>query len=398
MTGAGRRRCRDARRDDRRADRSPVRLFVLLAVIAGCRGPGKPAAAPTEPASAAEDPAMHLARLIAELQDDILTSYERDEPPEVDSGMIDAKIGAARIGAGPGDVYIAGDLKRAPSRWPLDIDRSTPTVVRSKRLDIHIAADQTAAWMADELSWRIEMCRRTAVIPLRITALYAHDGDRWVPVFEHLSFGFPPTPLPGDAPLPRAIKTEVVSGDLRDELSGVLARGLFRAPRDVQVIAQDASALVLGPDLADEWHGAQVLEARLPAGRLEDRRVGLVGRDPATATVAYWIGNYIADVPARPGAAAGKVRLRVTHVFEKRHSRPPDRPDAPPDSCAPPKDRDKDKDKNADCRWQLVQTHMSQPLSDDELTGQIFGTALVSSKPLQLDCSDPARVQAQGPP
>ena len=36
------------------------------------------------------------------------------------------------------------------------------------------------------------MCGRTAVIPLRITTLYAHDGDRWVPVFEHLSFGRTP--------------------------------------------------------------------------------------------------------------------------------------------------------------------------------------------------------------
>src|SRR5678815_1771508 len=135
------------------------------------------------------------------------------------------------------------------------------------------------------------------------------------------------------------IKTEVVSGDLRDELSGVLGRGLFRTPHDPQVAAQDPGALVLGPDAADEWHGAAVLAAKLPAGKLEDRRVGTVGRTPAEATVAYWIGNYIADIPARPGYGAGKVRMRVTHVFEKR------RPggEGSPRACS-----------GDDCRWMLV--------------------------------------------
>jgi hypothetical protein len=333
--------------------------------------------------AAGDDEATRRARLFVELQDDILTSYDRDEPPDLDTGMIDPKIGTARIGAGPGDVYIAGDLARAPSRWPLDVDRATRTEVRSKLLSIHIAADQSAAWASDELSWRIEMCGRTAVIPLRLTALYAHDGDRWVPVFEHLSFGWPPTPL--DAPLPKAIKTEVVSGDLRDELSGVLGRGLLRVPHDASVVAQDPGAFVLGPDAGDEWHGAAVLDARLPAGKLEDRRVGTVGRNTAKATIAYWVGNYIADIPARPGFAAGKVRMRVTHVFEKRRAAPREGKPGDARSCA---------SASSDCRWTLVQSHMSQPISDDELTNLVFGTSLVSAKPLALDCSEGGRVRA----
>jgi hypothetical protein len=308
--------------------------------------------------------------------------------------MIDPRIGTARFGVGPDDVYIPGVLPHGRNRWPLKLDTFTRTDVRSKRLGIQISADRSAAWMADELSFRIEMCersqvaplRRTAVIPLRITALYAHDGDRWVPVFEHLSFGYPPTPI--DTPLSTSIKTEVVSGDLRDELSGVLGRGLFRMPHDPMVVAQDPSALVLGPDAGDEWHAAQVLQARLPVGRLESRRVGLVGRDPAAATIAYWVGNYIADVPARPGGVAGKVRMRVTHVFEKRHLAARDREASEAESCAPPKERAKAKDQPADCRWVLVQSHVSQPISNDELTTLVFGTALLSSDPVTLDCSD----------
>jgi hypothetical protein len=35
----------------------------------------------------------------------------------------------------------------------------------------------------------------------------------------------------------------------------------------------------------------------------------------------------------------------------------------------------------------LVQTHMSQPITDDKLTRLVFGTALVSIKPLRLHCA-----------
>lgn len=362
-----------------------TRLVVAALALAACSRGGTRRTVPAENVVTGDDAASRRARLFAELQDDILTSYDRDEPPDLDTGMIDPKVGTARIGAGPGDVYLAGDLARAPSRWPLEVERSTSTEVRSKRLEIQLAADLTAAWMSDEVSWRIEMCGRTALIPLRITALYAHDGDRWVPVFEHLSFGWAPTPL--DSPLPKAIKTEVVSGDLRDELSGVLGRGLLRVPHDPVVVAQDPSDLVLGPDVNDEWHGPAVMDARVPAGRHEDRRVGTVGRTPADATIAYWVGNYIADVPARPGVSAGKVRMRVTHVFEKRALAR----DATSRSCA--KDSATRK-APADCRWLLVQSHMSQPISDEELTTRVFGTALLSVKPLQLDCSERARATA----
>jgi hypothetical protein len=363
------------------------KLIVLLPwLVAGCPGaPSKPVVPPSDPAGSSEDEATRLAHLVRELQDDILTSYDRDEPPERDSGMIDRNVGTARIGAGPGDVYIAGDLARAPSRWPLDLDldRAKRAGVRSKRLEIQLAADQTAAWTSDELSWRIPMCHRTATIPLRITALYAHDGDRWVPVFEHLSFGWTPTPM--DTPLPKAIKTAVLSGDLKDELSGVLWRGVFSKPHDALVAAQDPSALVLGPDVDNEWHAAHVLEALLPDGKLEDRRVGTVGRSPTSATVAYWVGNYIASIPERPGVPAGKVRMRVTHVFEKRRLVTRDSKGSDARSCA---EDPVTKAQPPGCRWMLVQTHMSQPITDEELARRVFGSALLSPKPLALDCSD----------
>ncbi|HEU4729048.1 MAG TPA: hypothetical protein VFT22_14185 [Kofleriaceae bacterium] len=376
--------------------RRAAALGVLACAVAACSSSSNRPATTHQETVPSEDEATRLAHLLGELQDDILTSYERDDPPDVDSGMIDPRIGTARLGVRPGDVYIAGEIKKAGSRWPLEVDRAMRTDVRSKRLDIQLSADQTAAWMSDELSWRIEMCDegRTAVIPLRITALYAHDGDRWIPVFEHLSFGWTPRPSSDDAPPPRLIKTEVVSGDLRDELSGVVWRGLFRVPHDSEVAAQDPSALALGPAADDEWRGAHVLDAQLPAGKLEDRRVGTVGRTPGEATVAYWIGTYVADVPARPGFAAGKVRMRVSYVFEKRRG-PLDGHGSDQggrQSCAARAGARSP----ADCRWVLVQSHMAQPIPEDELTRQVFGTALISSRPLSFDCSDGSRSTAPG--
>jgi len=360
-----------------------VRRFVVLLpwLVAGCpSGGAKPAAAPATVAT--RDDEIGLARLVTELTDDILASYDRDEPPDLDTGMIDSRVGTARIGAGPDDVYIAGDLARAPSRWPLAVGRMTSTEVRSKRLAIQIAADQSAAWMADELSWRIEACGRTAVIPLRITALYAHDGDRWVPVFEHLSFGTPPA-LETAATKP--IKSEVISGDLETQLKGVVERGLLGVPHDPLVVAQDPAAMALGPDAGDEWHGAQVLAASILPGKLEDRRIGTVGRSPRDPLVAYWVGTYTADLPARGERAAGKVGMRVTLVFEKR-------PFAQgagkaPDAQACAKDA-RSRARDVECRWILVQSHLSQPITDDELAQRVFGSALIAAAPLQLDCSD----------
>ncbi|HEY0477436.1 MAG TPA: hypothetical protein VGD37_07915 [Kofleriaceae bacterium] len=363
-------------------------LVVAAGLAAGCPGaPSRPAPAASD--SATRDDETRLTRQYNELQDDIFTSYDRDEPPELGTRMIDARIGAARIGAGPSDVHL-GDLSHAPSRWPLDVGRSIRTEVRSKSLELHIALDQTAGWMADEVSWRIDICGRSAVIPLRITALYAQDGDRWVPVVEHLSFGA--SAVQGAPPLSAPIKAGVVSAALRDQLLDVVTRALLRTPHDPGAIAgQSQGGLVLGPDAADEWHGARVLDARLPPGKFGDPRIGVIGRTPATATVAYWIGPY-----AVAGAPAGAA-LRATHVFEKRWF---DTPGGLPSATRSCHLEDKDArtgraaEVAAHCRWMLVQSHLSQPIGDDELAGLVFGSARLSSSPLKLVCDERPRATA----
>lgn len=368
------------------------RALAIALLLAGCPArQEKPKPVLADPVSGNDG--NLVASIIAELQDDVLTSYERDEPPDIDTGMIPRDIGGARIGVGPGDVLIAEELERAPSRWPLRVERDTKTDVRSKRLETHLALDLSAAWVFDELSWRIPMCNRIAVIPLRITMLYARDGDRWVPIFEHMSFGHTPAPHPEGLYGVRIPSKSVPNSDFVDELSSAVSPVLSQQAKPTRV-ATGPESMLLGPDVEAEWHGLDVLGAKLAAGPMktvEDRRIGYIGRSLEKSTVAYWIGNVIADLPSRPGFPGGKARFRTTFVFERRRVIAQDDSRSEAErrklealSCA---------DDSSDCQWQLVQGHVSEPIGDSELAAFVFGTALLSpnlesGEPLQLTCDD----------
>ncbi len=345
-----------------------MKAWPLLIVLAACPSPPKKPPAPlADPAGDRDTGGDLVWRRIMELQDDILKSYERDEPPEFDNAMVPPEIGTVRIGVGPGDVLVGAEQARAPSRWPLDVEAEIPREPRSKRLEIHLSQDRQAAWTSDEISWRITMCGRIAVIPLRMTALFARDGDRWVPVFEHLSFAQLARATREGEKLPRGFQTAVSDRDLADELSRVLSPLLRRAlDKSPKVIATGNDVMVLGPGISAEWHGSEVLNARLMPGtepmRLEDRRVGVVARNPRAANLAYWVGNLTADLPARPGIPAGKGYFRATFVFEKRLN-----------------------------EWVIVQAHVSQPIDDEGLASAVFGTSLISPKPLAISCDDGSR-------
>ncbi|HWU89055.1 MAG TPA: hypothetical protein VN253_17440, partial [Kofleriaceae bacterium] len=131
----------------------------------------------------------------------------------------------------------------------------------------------------------------------------------------------------------------------------------------------------------------------------------------AAATVAYWVGNFVATLPARPGIPAGKARMRGTFVFERRRlvkveieprRRPRSLAGAEGRSCG---------EQATDCHWVLVQGHVSQPIDDGpdpsgvrhdivDLATLVYGTALVSPKPLEVTCDDgsPVRAPAAAPP
>ena len=326
-------------------------------------------------------------RMLAELEDDILSSYERDELPDIDTELVDPKVGPARIGVGPGDVLFGPEVReRASSRWPIRVDSSMKTAVRSKRLDVHLSADRavSAAWMSDELSWRITVCGRTAVVPLRITALYAHDGDRWVEVVEHLSFGRQPMPARDGSLVGRPMADALIDTNLSDQLGREVV-GLFsqQSERVRKLVSLDpehraeddprqaAPSFILAPDPDSEWHGDDdIARIQLVDGRLvkiQDRRVGVIGLSVAKATVAYMVANLVVQLQT------GMVLLRGTFVFEKR-----------------------------DDKWVVVQAHVSEPITDYALASRVFGTALESvnletGEALRVTCDDGSMLQVAPP-
>lgn len=373
---------------------------ALLCMLACCGGPPH---APTKPATGdlatGDTDVQRRQRMLAELEDDIRASYDRDEEPDTDTQRIDPRVGPSRIGVGPSDVLYGDEIKSHPAvRWPLGVSPGTQTAVRSKHLDVHLASDRgvSAAWMADELSWRVTLCGRTAVIPLRFTALYAHDGDRWVEVFEHLSFGDAPHATP--ELVGTRVHTAVSSRSLADDLSRTLTPLLYREgdrlpavlaldPHNLAAddVEQPAPTFLLAPDPDGEWSGTDdISRVQLVDGKLDpdDRRIGFVGPSLDTATIAYWVGNFVATVADRPGVKGGRVRLRGTFVFEKR-------PACKNGSC--PRSGTVDCSTDASCHWVIAAGHVSQPIDDADLAQRVFGTALLSFDPLQITCDDGTR-------
>lgn len=358
-------------------------------VAAGCRQPTQETSPRNAEPIPIETELERRQRMVGELQDDILAAYDRDDATDIDTSLIAAKVGLARIGVGPGDMLFGDDVRRrASSRWPLFVEPGTPTEVRSKRLDIHLSSDRlvVAAWMSDEVSWRVSLCNRIAAIPLRITALFAHDGDRWVRVVEHLSFGNVPTPTPElyGLPVTPAVVSDATARAMLAALAPVLAHdpaGLASAVwLDRQHLAETdllkpSPTLLISPDPDGEWHGTDDIgRAQLVDGKLEPEalRIGTIGANPSRATVGYAVGNFVATLVDRSGVEGGKVRLRGSFVFEKRAENHTTAID-----CSNPK--------NA-CRWYVVQGHVSRPVDDISLASIVFGTALTSEKPLQIMC------------
>jgi hypothetical protein len=389
--------------------------LVIALAATGCPTPQKPEQPPAPPEPL---PSLTEQRVrTVELEAEILASYERDEPPEISMTMIPPRIDAQkvahpiaplRIGVGPGDLLIVDELVRAPSRWPLDVGPAFSTEARSKRLEVHLSRDGTAAWVYDEVSWRLSSCGRTAVIPMRLTAMYAYAGEHWVPVFEHLSFARTPVPLRPDQLAAKTIPTEIISRDLADNFSTLLSTVLARRS-DTKTIATGPEAMLVGPDIFDEWRGNDVLTAKLAGDatlKLEDRRIGVVGSSAERATMAYWVGNVDAKLPSRAGAAGGTTRMRATFVFELRRintvehssfkSDPANNTLTPENPSKKPKLEDVSCGENpTNCEWVIVQGHVSEPITDEDLATSIFGTALVSPKPVEITCDD-GSVRAPG--
>jgi hypothetical protein len=328
----------------------PAAIAALVA-LAGCpngtpTGNGPPLSDPHD----TDDPLTRIA-LLRDLEAEVLDGYDRDEPLDSQVRVIDATIGGARIGVGPGDVWVGPEVGLGTSRWPLATDRTTELYVRSKKLDVHMADDESAAWVSDEVSWRIVACDRIAMIPLRFTALYVRDGDRWTSVVEHLSYARAPDGV-DKADVGARVDPAVGDPEVATAVDEALAP-LLAAARPAR-LAISPEAFALGPQVWDELRADELAVTPLFPGDLtvEHRRLGVVTRTTGKGTVAYWVGTLHGATPAGP------VRLRATFVLER-----------------------------AAAGWSIAQAHLSLPIDDPALAEAAFGGALAGLNPLRVRCS-----------
>lgn len=370
--------------------RSLAALLVLSA-CAGCPGGGRSGGAepPGDPYPGREQSRSGI--LLRELEVEVLEGLDLPTfETEVPATAVSSRVGAVHIGVGPDDVF--STRAGAPDqidRWPLlPVDELGGRLdeAESKRLEMHLARDLTSAWTVDEVSYRIPGCLgrdgmyKLVVVPLRMTSLYVRDGERWVAVLEHLSYPQRIAELIERADKPRGKKLHN-GRDPRPEIDApleVLRRAIdpeLGPDERAMVYASTADALAMWPDPEQELRRGAVLSGAglgqvLDAAsiELESWRIGM-SPDPTGGvgggTVAWMAGTLRVDARRAVGDDLEVVplRLRASFVLEQR-------------------------DAGGALRWQVVQSHVSAPIDDDELMAAVMGASAIDgdTAPWQRPC------------
>jgi len=349
--------------------KAPAAVAALALALAGCArsAPPPPKMPPTDPFRGNEED--DLPRAKRELEVEILDSYQGAEAvdPEAWAGVVDPRTGITRIGVGPDDLAWTRDPKAGlpPRRWPL----GGTGWARSKLLEVHVADDGTVGWAFDDVSWRMEVCGRTAVIPLRYTGVYLRDGDRWVPVLEHLSYAQPVSSLIEHGLLGIALDGKEGPPSWSHPVRVVVERavGAVKDPDKAKTFAAGPTSLVLWPDPAHELRDGAVVPGPGLAQSFDAESVVIegyrIGVSPGIGSggsgVGWWAGTLrlkARKVDAAEEASAVEVRLRATFVLEQRAG-----------------------------RWSVIQAHVSAPISDAELAAVSVGSAVGADGTIQCE-------------
>jgi ketosteroid isomerase-like protein len=340
----------------RRAAPSSTQLaapFLIAAfVLAGCAGGravGVQAAPPpeldeVEPEAGGESAAHELEATVLEIYSHLTLGNF--------AAYRDALAGETPVvllGLTPGDVVV-GLRPRAAGR-DRRLYRATAPTVLSKNLEIHLSDDASVGWTFDEMSYRVPYGGRIAAIPVRNTSLFVRDIDRWVLIVEHQSYPSSIDDLRADAAAGRAAQpgrfpSLPVEGTARElvRLVGLLHNA---EPRDLgRRVAPGGDTLVLLPDRDHELHGAEAVDGPSLATLfgpnttvgLRDYRIGMAKNE----SVAWMAANLVVRTVVNDEQV--DLGLRGTYVFRK-----------------------------AARGWELVQMHISAPLSEMALSRRVFG-------------------------
>ena len=252
------------------------------------------------------------------------------------------------IGVTPGDV-VTGMRPRAAGQDRRLYQSTSPTVL-ANNLEVHLSPDGSVGWTFDEMSYRVPHEGRTASIPVRSTSLFIRDIDRWVLVLEHQSYPTAFDDLRAAAaarhlPRPASFAARPLPAPAADLVR--LVDLLHDAGRRGRVkVASGAEALVLLPDRDHELHGADAADAPALAALFGPRTTVSV-RDPRlglarSGEVAWMAANLMVRTVVNDEPV--EIGLRGTYVFRR-----------------------------AGRSWELVQMHVSAPVTERELGRRVFG-------------------------
>jgi ketosteroid isomerase-like protein len=326
-------------------------VVSLLGALLGCQKTTSPGVGPR---LADSDNLADLSRgaLTRSLEREILDGYNGEDVLELAGRVTDPRVGGARIGVGPSDVWVGQQLRMAGPRWPVSDELELAPWAESMNLRVNLSEDRLTAWVSDVISWRVEVCGKIAAIPLRMTALYARDGEEWSVVTEHFSYGATSEQWKlGASSMP--VVARETDPRIAASIDQLLAALLTPArPAEFMVSRQ---ALAIGPQAGTELRGDAIVAAPLLALPItvDAARLGFLVSREGDASVAYWVGTVMARPEGKPQ------RLRATLGFER----------------------------GPDQSWMLAQAHVSAPISDEDLFRSVFGDLMVSADPLRMDCS-----------
>lgn len=298
-------------------------LIVVPVAIAACTGK-KPLTRTPLVDSAPVNEGDTGGRLVRELELEVLASYDRDKLDFVAANnVIDPSVGLVVIGLGPGDVRKGTS---PDDRWPIHEVAGEPVRIVSRRLELFLSTDQTVGWSYDDISMRMEVCGRTASIPLRVAQVYVRDSERWTLVAEHVAYAQPmgrwldSAKGPEGSKLPTFVEKQPESNAAQEAIAQLLA-----SDGDRGVWAAQASTLAVWPDPLHVLRGGATRSGPTLARTLGDP--GDVSLSIDGLSLALGPGRNVAIATATLLASvkrlnAGKeetveVRLRGTFVIER---------------------------------------------------------------------------------
>jgi ketosteroid isomerase-like protein len=227
--------------------------------------------------------------------------------------------------------------------------------ILSKNLDVHLSEDGSVGWVYDEISYRVEYMGREASIPIRSTAVYIRDVERWVQVAEHLSYGIPTGEI-----ISLAARDELREGPpfktdhgdsrrLSASLVGLVARYLNGSSASHNLVFDAPDSLVLLPAAEQEFHASEAAEAPALAETFSQGTTAAIREFRVQYSPSKRVAWVVANIGVRTSFNGDPldIQLRGSFVLEKR------------------------KDKG----WGLVQTHISVPLLERQLSERVFGPA-----------------------